>query len=264
MTPSLPLIGVIDLRGGRAVHAIAGQRHRYHEVVAADVIPGDAIGLAARYHRLGIRSLYLADLDAIRGGEANLALIVQLSSLTADVLIDAGACATALSASLPDCHARFIFPSECFATAEAWSTAIGRMGAHRALLGLDLRGTQLRTSHDGGIGVEESDSRSLIDTISPWIDRAASVGVRSVVVLDLAFVGTGQGAGTMDVCRRISQRWPKLELISGGGVRDAADVRSLVEAGCDQVLVASALHDDVSAARLSSYRLSGEATGFSA
>jgi uncharacterized protein related to proFAR isomerase len=33
-----------------------------------------------------------------------------------------------------------------------------------------------------------------------------------------------------------------MELIAGGGIRDLADVRTLGSAGCDAVLVASALH----------------------
>jgi hypothetical protein len=34
-----------------------------------------------------------------------------------------------------------------------------------------------------------------------------------------------------------------LQIVAGGGVRSAADLRSLSAAGCDAALVASALHD---------------------
>ena len=41
-----------------------------------------------------------------------------------------------------------------------------------------------------------------------------------------------------------------MELISGGGVRHVADLKMLFDAGCDRVLVATAMHQDDSAAQL--------------
>ena len=65
------MIGVVDLLGGRAVHARAGRREDYRPVraVAGSVIePGDALALARVYiDRLGLTELYAADLDAILG-----------------------------------------------------------------------------------------------------------------------------------------------------------------------------------------------------
>jgi phosphoribosylformimino-5-aminoimidazole carboxamide ribotide isomerase len=52
-----------------------------------------------------------------------------------------------------------------------------------------------------------------------------------------------RGLGTLDLCRRLRAARPSLELISGGGVRSHDDLRLLSSAGCDWVLVASALHD---------------------
>lgn len=249
-----PLIGVIDLRGGRAVHAIAGQRRSYREVLASDVSQGNAVQLAARYRRLGIQSLYIADLDAISGNGTNQDLITQISSLTENLFIDAGAASTAIAAATAEAHMRFILPTESFASTEAWAAASNQIGGDRTVLGLDLQGVQVRTGGDprGGAAVEPERSLmvEMMENISPWIDRAASAGVQSMVVLDLAFVGTAQGAGTCSACRAIAQRWPDLELISGGGVRNAMDVQRLLAAGCDRVLLATALHNDVSAASL--------------
>ena len=42
--------------------------------------------------------------------------------------------------------------------------------------------------------------------------------------------------------RELSARCPELELLAGGGVRDAADLRALAEAGAAGALVATALH----------------------
>jgi phosphoribosylformimino-5-aminoimidazole carboxamide ribotide isomerase len=47
----------------------------------------------------------------------------------------------------------------------------------------------------------------------------------------------------VSVCERIRKRFPDLELISGGGVRNQDDVNRLAAVGVNGVLVASALHD---------------------
>ena len=53
------VIGVVDVRDGRAVRARAGQRDRYQPI-------GDAVDLARRYvEHYTLTELYVADLDAI-------------------------------------------------------------------------------------------------------------------------------------------------------------------------------------------------------
>src|SRR5688572_20300469 len=65
------IVGVIDLQGGRAVHARAGRRREYAPVpeAAGVTVNGDARLLASAYvETLGVRELYVADLDAIERG----------------------------------------------------------------------------------------------------------------------------------------------------------------------------------------------------
>ena len=68
-TPRLQIIGVLDLLGGRAVHARGGARDRYAPVQNAagwPIDPGNAQTLAEIYTDvLGISEIYAADLDAI-------------------------------------------------------------------------------------------------------------------------------------------------------------------------------------------------------
>ena len=72
---------------------------------------------------------------------------------------------------------------------------------------------------------------------------AVASGVRRILALELARVGTGVGPGTVALCRSIRSACPDVELITGGGVREWEDVNRLADAGADAVLVASALHD---------------------
>ena len=68
-------------------------------------------------------------------------------------------------------------------------------------------------------------------------------GVAQLIVLDLAGVGTGTGVPTIPLCRTLRARHgPDVQIITGGGVRDQADLNELEGAGVDGVLVASILH----------------------
>ena len=71
--------------------------------------------------------------------------------------------------------------------------------------------------------------------------RLARFGVREAIVLDLARVGSGEGPDVA-LLRALRASFPDLELIAGGGVRDAGDLRTLAAAGAAGALVATALH----------------------
>ena len=76
----MDVIPVIDIRHGTAVRAVAGDRANYRPLVSplcAGSEPGDvARGLMA-LHPFPV--IYVADLDAIEGRDANLALSGELA-----------------------------------------------------------------------------------------------------------------------------------------------------------------------------------------
>ena len=81
--------------------------------------------------------------------------------------------------------------------------------------------------------------------------------MRELILLDLESVGTMAGIGNPEnglgpLIQEIKQELPEIKITSGGGVRHASDIQSLLELGCEHVLVASAIHqckltpDDIS------------------
>jgi len=99
------------------------------------------------------------------------------------------------------------------------------------VLSLDLRAGRV-LSPDGALA--ELDAAGALA-------RFAEAGAREAIVLDLALVGSGEGPDVA-LLRELHARLPTLELLAGGGVRDAADLRALAEAGAAGALVATALH----------------------
>jgi uncharacterized protein related to proFAR isomerase len=71
--------------------------------------------------------------------------------------------------------------------------------------------------------------------------RLADAGAGEAIVLDLARVGSGEGPD-LALVGALRARVPEVELLAGGGVRDAADLRALAAAGAAGALVATALH----------------------
>jgi uncharacterized protein related to proFAR isomerase len=76
------------------------------------------------------------------------------------------------------------------------------------------------------------------------VARLHRAGLREAIVLDLARVGSGAGPD-VGLIAEIHAAVPDLQLLAGGGVRDAADLRALGDAGAAGALVATALHSGV-------------------
>jgi uncharacterized protein related to proFAR isomerase len=74
------------------------------------------------------------------------------------------------------------------------------------------------------------------------IARAADAGADTVIVLDLARVGSGSGLD-LEILARLRSAAPSVRLFAGGGVRGPEDLADLNDAGCDGALVASAVLD---------------------
>ncbi len=230
------LVGVIDLRHGLPVHAVAGQREHYRPVHLER--PVTAAALLDHYRRLGLRRFYLADLDGIIEGTPQWTplerLVARLHECD-ELLIDAGWRGQEGSGvqrrfrDLAASHDRlkWVVAGESAADPNAAFRLGELVGPSRVWLGMDYRdGVWLAAE-----GAEET-----------WVRQAVADQLGGAVVLDVASVGTGGGPSTSAIVRRVRELAPHWRLLSGGGVRDGADVERLLQAGCDGCLVATALH----------------------
>src|SRR3954454_17570977 len=102
-TMGIRVMEVLDLQRGRAVHAVAGDRAHYRAVRSILHEGADPIGLARAYRdALGLRDLYLADLDAIAGAPPALPLYRELHALGLSLWADPGVIDAAALSSLMD------------------------------------------------------------------------------------------------------------------------------------------------------------------
>jgi phosphoribosylformimino-5-aminoimidazole carboxamide ribotide isomerase len=226
------VIPVIDLKSGAAVHAVRGERERYRPLRSRLVDGSDPVRFARVFREtLGLDELYVADLDAIAGGPPHREAVAALAR-EARVMVDAGVCEIAAVRSLLELGAaRVVIGTETLASQAALERLRAELPDALLVLSLDLRAGRV-LSRDSGLarlGAAEA------------LARMQYSGVREVIVLDLARVGSGAGPDVALV-RELCAGFPEVELLAGGGVRDLADLRALAEAGAAGALLATALH----------------------
>ncbi len=213
------VVGVIDLKAGAAVHAVRGDRERYRPI-------GDPLSLARAF---GLDELYVADLDAITGAGENDAVIRALAR-EARVMVDAGVSEPERARALLDLGAhRVVVGTETLADADALDRLLPE-----AIVSVDLRAGRTLSPDPRLAGLRALDAVTLLHR----------PGLREVIVLDLARVGSGAGPDVA-VIAEIHAAFRDLELLAGGGVRHAGDLRALARAGAAGALVATALHRGV-------------------
>ena len=234
------IVPVIDLKDGVVVRGVAGRRDEYCPIesrIATDPLPATvARALVEHFARA---TVYVADLDAIRGGSLNLAAYREIAAAGMQLWLDAGigdlAAAKRIRAVLVaiGVTAELIVGLESLASPAALGEIVAEIGARQTIFSLDLKAGKPLTS----IAAWQSLAPAAI------ADEAVAQGVERMILLDLADVGTGRGTGTLGLCRDLRDRYPSLQLVTGGGVRGVEDLQQLAAAGASAALVASALHD---------------------
>jgi phosphoribosylformimino-5-aminoimidazole carboxamide ribotide isomerase len=229
------IIPVLDLSKGQVVRGVAGRRDEYRPVVSRLARSAEPLAVARAFRdHFGLCELYLADLDAIAGAPAALATYDTLHADSFRLWVDAGIRRAEDARPLAKAAIEGIVTGlETLRGPDVLRALCEEYGGERVIFSLDLKGGMPL----GAVAAWQA--------ANAWSIAAQAIGcgVRRLIVLDLARVGVGEGLGTEALCERLARAYPEVEVIAGGGVRDAADLRRLKECGVRGVLVASALHD---------------------
>lgn len=212
------VIPVIDLKGGKAVRAIAGNRSDYRPLATPLCPDGDPLNAARGFLAVhAFARLYIADLDAIEGGARQDGVLAAIRDMfpQLELWVDAGfgdedGVAEWLHLGL----GRPVLGSESLSSARVPSDA-------NAILSLDFR-------RDRFLG-------------PPALLADPSLWPADVIVMCLHDVGTGSGPDTRRLTSIIRAAGGR-RVYAAGGVRGRADLAALAGLGASGALVASALH----------------------
>jgi phosphoribosylformimino-5-aminoimidazole carboxamide ribotide isomerase len=239
----MQIIPVLDLAGGVAVHAQAGERSRYAPL-KSDLVPdrvGDAVALLRAFHAmLDVHECYIADLDAIQGGAIQRSLIRELAEFhtgfSGALMVDAGTSLPGGALEVLSCGAsQVVVGLESLHAFADLSSIVKVIGPTRVVFSLDLRlGSPV-------LHPAMQDARGAGPDPLSLAEQALAAGVLSLLLLDMGRIGTGCGVdlGLLETLRR---RFPQTRLLAGGGVLTRLDLERMRDAGCDGALIASAIH----------------------
>ena len=231
------LIPVIDLMQGQVVRAVRGNRQAYRPIVSALCASSDPLTVAKILcEHCATRHLYVADLDALLGGPAQVAVLRSLLQALPglELWLDAGfasaAAAETLRAELGAVAERVVpvFGSESLASRVELERCFGgavsgaNEWASAAVLSLDRR--------DG----------HRLDAAGCW--EAPALWPKRVIVMTLERVGSDAGPD-LETLVSVRFRSPSTFIVGAGGIRDSGDLARAHAAGAGAWLVASALHD---------------------
>ena len=219
------------------MHARGGHRAQYEPVgeAAGVVIDGDPIALARAYvDVLGVRELYVADLDAIEQGPKAMqsAHIAGIAAPGVPLWVDAGTSTVADAKRVRQTGASIVVVGlETLQRLDALREICADIGGDRVALSLDVR---------NGMPIVPPNVGHATATAVEIAATSTATGVRTMVLLDIARVGTGAGIDA-ELVAEIRTAAPEVALFAGGGVRDASDLATLARVGCDGALIATAL-----------------------
>ncbi|MEO7064120.1 MAG: HisA/HisF-related TIM barrel protein [Dokdonella sp.] len=230
----MKIIPAIDLRYGRVVRLRQGdfEQTRHFDL--------DAIALAQHYADAGAQWLHVVDLDGARAGMPMQTDLLSRIAASGIQLQAGGGVRTQIDVErlLTIGVARVVIGSIAVrspATFEQWLLAFE---PDRICLALDLRrgdDGRWRPAVDAWQADSDTDSADLLD-------RFVAAGLRHVLTTDIAQDGTGAGPN-VDLYRELAARWPQLEWIASGGVRDRRDIDALATTGVAACVAGTALLD---------------------
>jgi phosphoribosylformimino-5-aminoimidazole carboxamide ribotide isomerase len=237
---AMRVIPVIDLLGGLVVRGIGGRRSEYRPIesqIAADALPA-TVGRAF-VEQFGFDTAYVADLDAIMHARPEVSAWQAVAATGLRLWIDAGvgnrqtARVVLNHLTRATIQAEIVVGLESLESEDELRSICSVCNQGPPIFSLDMK--------EGSPLVRNPAWRDWSPLRIAFL--ATKVGIEDFILLDLADVGAADGTRTLELCREIRQIAGVRQVVAGGGVRSAEDLRALASAGCDAALVATALHE---------------------
>jgi phosphoribosylformimino-5-aminoimidazole carboxamide ribotide isomerase len=230
------IIPVIDLLGGRAVHAFKGARERYRPVQSVLCPTPDPLALATAFrNQLGLNEIYIADLDAIQGSvrSDNRELIISLAHMEKmKIILDAGSTDADNTCEWLEAGIhKVVIGAETLREWKAVTDIPAKINPDQLIFSLDLRAGNIVSKCPDLAGMP----------LGEIPGRLQKAGWKEIILLDLRRVGSEIGTDHA-LIGEIRERYPALSLLIGGGVTGPGELAELLSMGIAGALVATALH----------------------
>jgi phosphoribosylformimino-5-aminoimidazole carboxamide ribotide isomerase len=232
---NLKVVPVLDVLNGVAVHAVRGEREKYSPLKSFLCKSSDPVDVAKAFKNMGFTELYVADLDAILGKQFTPKVLKRIKDETdLSIMVDAGIDTIKKARILLDAGASsIVIGTETLRNLHFIEEALKSFGAEKVVVSIDI---------------VESEILSTSESIKPYkpamfAEALDKMGVAKVIILDLKRVGSEQGPN-LGLVKEVVEG-TSLEVLTGGGIRNMADLEELRKISVSKALVATALHKGI-------------------
>jgi phosphoribosylformimino-5-aminoimidazole carboxamide ribotide isomerase len=224
----MEIIPAIDLIGGKCVRLIQGQYDR--QITYED----DPIAQAKLFSSQGATWLHVIDLEGAKLGKpvntSTVKAIAALNLLKVELgggIRDEASITQMLMAGVE----RVIVGTQAVNDFD-WLTRMAKKFSRRLVLGLDARGSKVATH-----GWLQQSHHNLLE-FAGW---AAGLPIAAIIYTDITRDGMMAGPN-LERTRELVQA-VDVPIIASGGVKDASDIRNLVDAGVAAAIIGRSLYE---------------------
>jgi phosphoribosylformimino-5-aminoimidazole carboxamide ribotide isomerase len=228
---NMQIIPAIDIIDGKCVRLTQGdyeQKKIYNE---------HPLEVAKQFEDAGLQRLHLVDLDGAKAGAVKNWKVLETIAGKTSLIIDFG------GGIKTEKDVTIVFESGA-ALATIGSLAVKnetefvkwllQFGAEKFLLGADVKNEKIAV----GGWLETTDI-----VIYDFLQKYISQGVQQVFCTDVSKDGLLEGP-SVDLYKKIIERFPGLQFIASGGVSSMKDVERLSAIGCSGVIIGKAIYEN--------------------
>jgi phosphoribosylformimino-5-aminoimidazole carboxamide ribotide isomerase len=231
----LKVVPVIDVLDGVAVHAVRGEREKYGPLKSVLCKSSDPVDVVKAFRDIGFTDLYMADLDAILGRRFNPKVLRRIKAeIDLAIMVDAGINTIERARMLLVAGAStIVVGTETLKDLHFIGKALKSFGAEKVVVSIDIVENEILSTSES------------IKHYRPalFAEALKKMGVAKVIILDLRRVGSEEGPN-LALVKEVVER-TNLEVLTGGGIRNMADLEELRKIGVSKALVATALHKGI-------------------
>jgi phosphoribosylformimino-5-aminoimidazole carboxamide ribotide isomerase len=224
----IPAIDIIDGKCVRLVQGDYSQKKIYNE---------HPLEVAMQFEDAGLERLHLVDLDGAKAGAVKNWKVLETIAGKTSLVIDFG------GGIKTEKDVQIVFNSGAkWATVgsiavknkEEFVKWILQFGAGKFLLGADVKDEKIAVS-----GWTETTEVNIFD----FLQQYAGKGITNVFCTDVSKDGLLAGP-SLDLYKKIIERFPALHFIASGGVSNMKDVEDLAEIGCSGAIIGKAIYEN--------------------
>ena len=231
----MKIFPAIDLQSGQCVRLAQGDFN------AATIYEADPLKQARKFADAGAEWLHVVDLDGAKAGDVLQLNIIAAIAREKRLKVQAGGGvrdAATISQLFDAGAARVVVGSRAVKDPPQVQQWLRQFGPERIVLAFDVRLNELDEPEVLTHGWQSGSQILMWDLITLYADS----GLKTILCTDVGRDGMLTGTNHA-LYQAMRERWPDIDILASGGVKDQADLTALKKIGVAGVIVGKALYE---------------------